>query len=422
MGREWVKAYEELRSYIEANRVRVDYSFESRDRKFEELRERFREAFVREHVGNLLAEADRWTAEMKAMVQLVTGHYRLKGVFFSKELSSFLEDPLSHLKKKIFNYMFELLRGRVSLEEFERSAAAAISTSIRTNMRTTYQNWAFLSILYLIAERERPRIVYPEIPYLPLERSGRQRTKSIPPNLVLEVSGGKTISFFLEAPRPISWEDTEDLKRYWSLYVTLRPDLLVYGGERMNILDLNSDPPITRPDVIVEFKELEDWYARAREVRGPFAEPMTAEEWRFRWLEGLWSGLSEILGVERQKVEERAKLRRGIRAREDRIVVLYSRVYRPKCMLLISRAKVPSQIRSDLEGEGIRVVDGVGFNPENLEEAAETILGHARPSRGVKTIELSLEAYEMLRHAARRLNVTLEEALIVALKKLLDSV
>jgi hypothetical protein len=90
-----------------------------------------------------------------------------------------------------------------------------------------------------------------------LERSGRQRLASIPPDAIIETGYG-ALSFFLEAPRLIAWEDTGDLRRAWKLYKAMRLDILVYGGRIMNILDEGDDPPIRRPDVIIKCKELED--------------------------------------------------------------------------------------------------------------------------------------------------------------------
>lgn len=418
----WEEHYRVLKEYIEKKNIRVDYNFESSDPLFERLKEQFKDSFVEEHAGNLLGEAEVWTRKMKRLVNDVIKAYGLKGVFFSKEFASFLEDPRLHLKKKLFNYVFELLRGKIELREFERSASAAIKTSIRTNMRTTYQNWAFLGILYNLKVTHKARIVYPEIPYLPLERSGRQRSRSIPPNMVLRLSGGESLSFFLEAPRPVSWEDSEDLKKYWSLYVTLRPDLLIYSGELMDILEPNTNPPIKRPDVIVEFKELKDWYLRVREVRGPLTKPLSAEEWRSRWLEGLWSGLSEILGVERRGVRDEVKSRRGVVIREDKVIVLYKRIYNPKVMTLVSKHKVPRETREYLRKEGITVIDNVGFKVESLKEVVNVVLKYAYKTRNKTSIELSPRTYRLILEVAEKLGLDLEETIEKGVLSLLKRV
>jgi hypothetical protein len=69
----------------------------------------------------------------------------------------------------------------------------------------------------------------------------------------------------------------------------MRPDILVYSGKIMNILNEENDPPIRRPDVIIEYKELENWHKRIRELKR-CDKPLSAEEWRWMWLQGLWRG------------------------------------------------------------------------------------------------------------------------------------
>jgi len=307
----------------------------------------------------------------------------------------------------------------MSIEEFKRTSAAAITTSIRTNMRTIYQDWGFLGLIYMLADRYDVKMVYPEIPYLPLERSGRQRARSIPPNLIIECKGKGYLSFFLEAPRPVSWEDTEDLKKYWNLYTTLRPDLLVYSGIQLDILDVNSSPPVKKPNVVIEFKELNDWFVRVREVKGPFAKPLTAEEWRFRWIEGLWDGLSEILGVEREKVVEKVKSERGIRASEPRIVTLYRRVYNPDLMLLISRAKIPSNIRRELEDNDIIVVDNVGFNVKMLNEAIDHLENFISGTKTL-TLQVDTETFKLIEKLQNITGKDRGELIKLALRRLLE--
>lgn len=57
---------------------------------------------------------------------------------------------------------------------------------------------------------------------------------------------------------------------------------MIYSGKVLDAVDPGLSPPIKRPNIVVEFKELEDWYVRVRDLRGYFRRPLTAEEWRFR--------------------------------------------------------------------------------------------------------------------------------------------
>jgi hypothetical protein len=332
-----------------------------------------RDCFVAQHVSSEeIKEVLSWIEEFKKEVMYTIESLSAKGVLLPKELRSFIEDPIRHLSKKLFIYSHDLLRGKYDLREFEKKCVAAIRTSLRTNMRSVYESWVFLAIIGEIAQRNNVDMIYPEHRYILIERTGRQRGGNIPPNLIIHLHGKGLVSFFLEAPRPISWEDSRDLNRAWKLYVALRPDIMVYSGLTTDIVELSANPPIKQPDVIIEVKELEDWFVRSREIRGPFARSISAEEWRDRWIRGLWSGLADVLGVSSPEAAyEKAKERKGIRLNETQIVVLYAKVYRPKRLYLISRKKVPVDIRNELENNDVYVVDDVNFERDKLREVAE---------------------------------------------------
>jgi len=263
------------------------------------------------------------------------------------------------------------------------------------------------------------KMIYPEHGYIPLDRWGKQRVRTIPPNLVLAL-GDKALSFFIEAPRPIGWGDTKDLKKAWSLYTSLRPDLLVYGGIVLDIVRLGEEPPILKPDLIVEFKELSDWYKRAREVRGPLAKPLSAEEWRSRWIEGLWTGLADILGVKRSEVVEKVTPR-GVRLKEVQLVSLYKKIYEPREVIVISRMKTPREVKKDLRRAGVRVIDGIGFKPERLKDVVDILLSAAKPAGSI-SVTLDTETLELLQEYAKLRGLTsYEMAIREALREVLKS-
>ena len=394
---------------------------EAEARRLERPLEELRRCFVEELFGDGVREAREWIARLNEAVERVKRVLGVQGVLFPKELRSFLRDPLAHLAKKLFNYAYDLARGRMSVDEFRRTAEAAARTSLRTNLRSVYEAWVYLNLVAQVVERGGGELVFPEHPHLLFERSGRQRSGGIPPNAVVRVEGRGYLSFFVEAPRPIGWADTGDLSRSWRLYIALRPDLMVYGGLVMDIVR-DGDPPIERPDVIVECKELDDWFARVREVRGPLAREMTAEEWRSRWLRGLWAGLAEVLGLSSpEEAYEAARRRRGVRLTEPQIVALYARIYRPRTLFLVSRAPVPPSIRGELEAQGVRVVDAVGFNDAALRPVAEELLRVAsyRGSHG-EVLRLPNGVARRLDELARRLGVGVGE-LLEALVRLGES-
>jgi len=359
-------------------------------RRFEELRERFRDLVVEIVCGNELNEAYRWREILLEMCNIVKRALGLVDIIFSKELSSFLEDPRRHLKKKIFNYMYDLFRGKMKFEQFSLTAHAAIMTSLRTNMRQIYQSWVFLAILYLLGQRGF-RITYPEFGILSLERHSKQKLGYIPPNAILTDKQGRSVSFFIEAPRPITWEDTEDLSRIWKLYTALRPDMMAYSGSVYNIVKLDDNPPILKPDIIIECKELADWYLRVRYMRGPLARPLTAEEWRSKWIEGLKQGLAEALGVELKTVDKMVREKKTIKLTDIQIVTLYKAVYKPNKMFIVSRTRVPDSVKKKLEELGIDLVENVEFNVKAIEPLVEEIVKIASRSETGRSVIDTIE-------------------------------
>lgn len=325
-----------------------------------------------------ITEARNWIKVFKNLLNEVSRKYGFVGVLFSREFGSFIEDPYNHLRKKLFIYTHDLLRGRLKPEDYGPKAIAALRTSLKTNLRTLYQNWVFLGIVDNLY-RDGVHVLFPEHNVLSLERSGKQKLKWIPPNFVVDIPGKGSLSFFIEAPRPLAWEDTSDLRESWKLYTALRPDMMVYGGKVMDILDRNSNPPVKKPDLIIECKELIDWYVRVRDVRGPLARPLTAEEWRNLWIQGLWDGLAEVLGVSRKEAIEQVRERKSIRLDEVKVVELYKSVYNPREMILVSRYNVPDEVRNELESHDIIVYDNIGFDHRKLAVVAEHVLRYAKP-------------------------------------------
>lgn len=333
--------------------------------------------FVNCYLGNSVKEAYLWVDRLKEISEQVKKLYSFYTITYSREFRSFIEEPLRHLEKKLFIYTHDYKRGKLSLEEYAEKSMMAINTSLRTNLRTLYQNWGFLALLINIY-REGTIVIYPEHNVLNLERSGKQKLRWIPPNLVLDIPGHGSISFFIEAPRPLAWGDTGDLEKIWGLYTALRPDMMVYGGRIYDIVDPENSPPVKRPDLIIEFKELPDWYKRVRDVRGPLAKPLSAEEWRNRWIEGLWDGLADVLGVTRHEVAEKISSHRGVRLNEVRVVQLYKSIYNPDKLFLVSKHVVPGEIRKMLESHDIIVIDDVGFDRDKLSDLSKNVLEYAK--------------------------------------------
>ncbi len=335
-----------------------------------ELFDIFRGCVVKFIAGNEMDIVNEWLLHVKNVLDETSKLLGISGYTFPKEFISFMSDPFQHLKKKIFNYSYDLIRGNITLDEFYSKAFQALTTSIRTNLRSCYQIWALTSIIKILGEMGYT-IAYPETKHLNFDRSGKQRLGIIPPNFILFNIGKGYLSFFHEAPRPLSWEDTSDLQRIWGLYTALRPDVMVYSGKVLNIVNLSNNPPVEKPDAILEFKELEDWWKRSRDLRGYFKKPLTAEEWKSKWIDGLFEGLGEAMGIRKSEVRKRVEEGSSLRVKEYQLIVLYKTTYKPMRMVLVSRKEIPSDIKKFFADYSIDVIDNVEFNEKKLEAVAQ---------------------------------------------------
>ena len=424
MDQDWVKIYKKLMKFLDKKDPERKFRFHGNDSDiFSKMIDDLRRLFVYSEVGHEIPTALRWNKILHDSFTTVKNLLKIEGMQLPREFKSFVDDPEKHLMKKIVFYLYDLLRDKMSLDEFIQTAGAAVRTSLKTNIRSIYQSWVYVNILILLSQYGGT-MIYPELRYLILGRSGKQKSGEIPPNAVIYLDGKGYLSFFLEAPRPISWEDSGDLRKIWTLYTALRPDILVYTRKILNIVDLKSNPPIIRPDIIIECKELEDWYKRGREVRGPFAKPLSVEEWRSKWISGLWDGLADALGVTRKKITEEIKDRRALRLKDIQIVTLYYKLYKPKVMFLVSRAPVPKEIKKYLRERGLRVIDNVGFNRSKLKPIANELYKRAkRDVTDYELIELNGEELTLLDKLIRILRekhrygeITTKDAIKFALK------
>lgn len=345
-----------------------------------------------------------------------------RGWLLPRETGDFSKNPLEHLKKKILLYTYDLLRRKLSVDVYASKVRSAVNSSMRSNMRTLYEVWVLASILKH-SLKYSPRLVYPEHGFVHFDRQGKQKAGTMPPNLVIDLPGRGMLSFYLEAPRPLGWRDFKDLRQVWRFYTSLRPDIMVYPGLVLDITDFSSqDIPVLRPEIIVECKELEDWFIRTRELKGPVNPGLTFDEWFKRWLSGLWTGLADVLGIDSDTVKDMVEgKRKGLRVTETQLVRFYKSVYKPRYFYLVSSPKLPGHVKNELEGDGIVVYDGAKIGCSAcLEALAEEVFKCAKP---VYTSG-ALNEVDELKRALRERGLILDDAHLTklvfkfALKKL----
>ena len=355
--------------------------------------EELKEEFVDYVIQGKIKDAYDWISNLYVVLDELKEKMNIKGWMFSREMKSFIENPRKHLVKKLFLYFHDLVRGRITAEEFLAKGKQAINSSFGSNMRSIYQTWGFSSILLQLAEKGF-KLSYPEHGYISFDRTGKQKSGTIPPNAVVSDSLGRSYSFFLEAPRPIAWEDNNDLERVWKLYSTLRPDMMIYKGFYIDIVDLTGEIPIKRPNYVIEFKELDDWWKRWRYLKG--YKPLSGNEWRARWIKGLYEGLADVLGANTKDEMPEFVEEKGKRIREYKIINLYKSIYNPDKGVVISRTKVDEKVVEELEKDNILVINETEFSPKKLYPIVDELLSNTQVNVDYKELayEFAMERRE----------------------------
>lgn len=392
--------------------ARISFTDPSCEEKFDKFRECVVSSFIpRED----FTRANKAVGELVNLLEEVVRGLGGRGWLLPRETNDFVKNPLEHVKKKILLYTYDLLRRKINLGEYASKSRSAVNTSMRSNMRTVYEIWVLASILKHTST-QHARIIYPEHGFIHFDRYGKQKTGTMPPNVVIEIPGRGLLSFYLEAPRPLGWRDFKDLKQVWRFYTSLRPDIMIYPGLVLDIVDYESpDIPIIKPEVVVECKELEDWYVKTRELKGPVNPSLSFDEWFKRWLTGLWTGLADVLGVDSDVVREISRgEKKGIRIRETQLIKLYKSIYKPRYFYLVSSPRLPGYVKRDLEEDGVVVFDNAEIGcPGCLGELAEEVSKLAKPIESRAGGEIDILRRELAR---RGLLLSEVEILKLALK------
>ncbi|MEM4887628.1 MAG: hypothetical protein QXO91_06660, partial [Desulfurococcaceae archaeon] len=133
-----------LRSKVSIVNGRVKFIEETHEDLLDELKKATINAFIS---SESLREAREWIKVLQESLNKAGRSVGALGWTISKELKSFINDPQTHLKKKLFLYSFDLLRNRITVNEYLEKSRAALTTSLKTNMRSIYQTWVFAAIL-----------------------------------------------------------------------------------------------------------------------------------------------------------------------------------------------------------------------------------------------------------------------------------
>ena len=226
---------------------------------------------------------------------------RLEEVFMPVDLRRFLTDPLRQSIRELFDPLFEVLQGKIELDEFEEKALALVGASFPEFYQAGYIKWFVLSLIgniepekvfeiplvqptskQIIKHRDdiRQSIPFPSETKTLAFEVGRRDILLIPDFIVRSAWLEKYVAFRTGVGKAIWKAGYHSENREWLSIAAMveeygltefKPDLLLYIGEQLKDVALVADAEkVCRPDLMIFFTDQldphEDGLARKMEM------------------------------------------------------------------------------------------------------------------------------------------------------------
>ena len=152
---QWKQKNDILKDYIAANpEIYIDVSEISIP---EHLRDEFykhfdnvRNAVVEEYYGSLSLEVDALRRNYVQSEKELTELLGLKRIELPVDLSSFLHNPKEGLVRALYNRLFEMVQGKITVDDFNRMADIDLTATVAEMFRLGYESWAALTMIRLL--------------------------------------------------------------------------------------------------------------------------------------------------------------------------------------------------------------------------------------------------------------------------------
>jgi hypothetical protein len=312
----WKQAYEELRGFaVGDSQIRLTPQVtiipERVRPTFYQLFDNTRTTFVREQLPECSNETKRLRDLYFNVEEKVKRMLDLEEVVIPTGLSKFLKDTEGRLSEALFDRLFDLLRGQMDVETFEKKTSIVLKDLYSELFQQAYRYWAVLSLIELLRGRKHFSVKAPLIGMtargpkivtdpqaIPKPQAARQLSffsETIPafivPNFVVDSAEiGQFVALKTEigdvysqaqvmwraadASPEREWFFHEDLEPLWKRYhiLDLKRDVLIYVCDRLSDGALVADSErFARPDGIIicvsRNDEMEKSYEKGRLYR-----------------------------------------------------------------------------------------------------------------------------------------------------------
>jgi hypothetical protein len=109
-----------------------------------------RDAFVEEKYPTYLNDAAALLERYHRAAETISRLLTLEETATVTPLQRFLQDPKGSLTRELFDPLFDLLKGRETVESFEKRGAECIENLFPAVFRALYEKWAVLSLVDLL--------------------------------------------------------------------------------------------------------------------------------------------------------------------------------------------------------------------------------------------------------------------------------
>jgi hypothetical protein len=148
----WQPVYEKLAGFISGHpAITMDQSgvsipAEYRD-DFYQLFDSTRRGFVLDNYAALPADIELLSRNYLRVEEEVLDLLHLEGITMPVDLLTFLHNPADGLMRAIYNRLFDLLQGKITLEAFEQLAINELRASAAELLRLGYEMWVALAVV-----------------------------------------------------------------------------------------------------------------------------------------------------------------------------------------------------------------------------------------------------------------------------------
>jgi hypothetical protein len=151
----WKQKYDILKDYVAANpEIHIDMSEisipESLRDEFYEHFDDVRNSFIEARYASLPPEVDALCRNYIQSEKELTGLLGLERIELPMDLSSFLHNPKKGLVRTLYNRLFEMVQGKITVDDFEQMANADLTANAAELFRLGYEQWAALTLIRLL--------------------------------------------------------------------------------------------------------------------------------------------------------------------------------------------------------------------------------------------------------------------------------